>query len=259
MHEPSNVRTELSPEGVLVVTLDRPEKKNAFTYGMYAACVAALARAAEDNQVRVVLFRGEGPSFTAGNDLSEFMQNPPKDENNPIFEFLFGLVDADKPIVAEVRGDAVGIGTTLLLHCDLVVAHPQSRFHMPFINLGLVPEGGSTLLLPRTAGMALASELLLLGEPFDASKAIAAGLVNLVVDEVEAVARARAEALAERPLESLMQSKRLLRGPLREALKETIRNEGRIFAQRLTSPEAMEAFTAFFERRKPDFRRISSN
>jgi len=258
MHEPSNVRTELSPSGVLVVTLDRPEKKNAFTYGMYIACVQALARAAEDDAVRVVLFRGEGPAFTAGNDLSEFMQDPPKDENNPIFQFLFGLVDTDKPIVAEVKGHAVGIGTTMLLHCDMVVAHPDSRLHMPFINLGLVPEGGSTLLLPRTAGMAKASELLLLGDPFDAATAREAGIVNRLADDPEAEARAAAEAFAERPLQSLIQSKQLLRGPMRSALKETIREEGRIFAARLTSPEAMEAFTAFFERRKPDFRSVGS-
>lgn len=254
MHQPANVRTELSPSGVLVVTLDRPEKKNAFTYGMYVACVQALARAAEDDEVRVVHFRGEGPSFTAGNDLSEFMQDPPKDENNPIFAFLFALVDADKPIVAEVQGHAVGIGTTLLLHCDMVIAHPESRFRMPFINLGLVPEGGSTLLLPQAAGMAKASELLLLGDPFDAVAAREAGIVNRIAEDLAEAAKAAAEAFAERPLQSLIQSKRLLRGPTRSALRETIREEGRIFAARLSSPEAREAFTAFFERRKPNFR-----
>ena len=233
---------------VAELRIARPAKKNALTRDMYEGLVEGLTAAEADDAVRVILLRGEPGIFTAGNDLMDFMQDPPKGEDSAVFRFLYLLVDAQKPIVAAVDGAAVGVGTTMLLHADLVYASSRARFHMPFINLGLVPEGGSSLLLPRIAGQAKANELLLLGEPFDAQAALQIGLVNEVLDP-EAVherALARATALAERPPAALVASKRLLRDVSREEVKATLRREGKVFVERLASPEAMAAFQAFF-------------
>jgi enoyl-CoA hydratase/carnithine racemase len=244
--------------GVRTITLNRPEKKNAFTIAMYEQCVAALKDAAQDASVRAVLFTGNGSSFTAGNDLFDFMNNPPTGEDSAVIQFLHTLIDYEKPIVVAVEGNAVGIGVTMLLHCDLVYASETARFTAPFVSLGLVPEGASSWLLPRIAGHVKAAELLLLGEPIDARTASDLGLVTRVVPaaELQSIARAKAARLAELPAQSIKDSKQLMRGPLREKAKKVLAEEAVQFAMHLGSPEAMEAFQAFFEKRKPDFTKL---
>lgn len=245
-------------DGICTVTFNRPEKKNALTLDMYEGLVAALQRAAQDPAIRVLLFVGSGGSFTAGNDLMDFMQNPPKGEDSPVFRFLLALVGCDKPIVAAVEGPAVGLGTTLLLHSDLVYAADTAKFHLPFVNLGLVPEGASSYLLPRISGQVAANELLLLGEPFSAARAKELGLVNQVVPAAELLplARQKAAALSERPLGALIEAKRLLKAGTKAATLEAMKREGAVFVERLTSAEAAEAFSAFFEKRKPNFKKL---
>src|SRR5512141_1138899 len=180
----SNIITE-TKDGIARIEIDRPEKKNALTAAMYQALADAIKAAEADARVRVLLIHGKTDLFTAGNDLQDFLDNPPRDDNRPVFQFLYGISQAQKPIVAAVAGAAVGIGTTMLLHCDLVYAAPNARLQLPFVNLGLVPEAGSSLLLPALAGYQRAAELLLLGEPFDAHKAKEIGLVTEVVPESE--------------------------------------------------------------------------
>lgn len=238
-------------EGVRTLTFNRPEKKNAFTHAMYEAAVAGLDRAAMDPAVRVVVLTGAGGTFTAGNDIGDFLEQPPTGEDSPVFRFLRALVNYEKPLVAAVDGAAVGIGTTMLLHCDYVVATERARFVMPFINLGVCPEGASSLLLPRNAGMVLASELLMFGDPFDAATAQRAGFVNRVVPEAQLheVVTERARALAAKPVEALKVTKRLLREPLRAEVNAVLRREGAEFLTRLHSDEAREAFLAFMNRK----------
>jgi enoyl-CoA hydratase/carnithine racemase len=240
---------------VRTITLTRPEKKNALTVAMYANLCELFAESAADPEIRVVVITGAGGAFTAGNDIHDFMSTPPTDDASPVLGFLRALVDFEKPLVAAVPGVAIGVGTTMLLHCDLVLAAEGARFQLPFVNLGLCAEGGASLLLPSVSGMQRASELLLLGEPFDAKGAERAGIVNEVVPaaELQARARARAELLAERPPEAVLATKRLLRAPLRAAVHAAIAREAAEFRARLVSPEAAEAFAAFFEKRKPNF------
>jgi enoyl-CoA hydratase/carnithine racemase len=235
----------------LTLALARPEKKNALTNAMYTALHEALEAAAEDAAVGVVVLTGAPGVFTAGNDLGDFMANPPSGENSPVFRLLRALVNFPKPIVAAVDGPAVGIGTTALLHCDFVVATPTTRFQMPFVKLGLVPEGGSSLLLPQLAGLQRASEHLLLGEPFDATEAKAMGLVNRIVpaDELLTTANHFADAFAARPREAIRLAKALLRDRQRAELLETLGKEGAVFVERLSSPEAHAAFAAFFAKK----------
>lgn len=242
---------------VRTLAIHRPEKKNAFTHGMYSALAEALAAADADASVSVVVLTGQEGMFTAGNDLQDFLAHPPTGQQSPVWRFLHQIAGQQKPVLAAVDGVAVGIGTTLLLHCDAVYASDRARFSMPFVNLGLCPEGASSLLLPRVAGMARASEWLLFGEPFDAQAALQGGLVNRVVPaaDLQRVVAERAAALAERPLASLMLTKKLLREPLRASVTETFSREGAAFMERLASPEAKEAFSAFLERRKPDFKK----
>jgi len=237
-------------DGVATVVLDRPAKKNALTRDMYEGLVEAFADAEASDEVKVVLLHGSEGVFTAGNDLMDFMQDPPKGEDSPVFRFLLALARATKPLVVAVDGPAVGIGTTLLLHADLVYSSDRARFHMPFINLGLVPEGGSSLLLPRIAGSVKANELLMFGEPFDTATAKQIGLVNEVVpaDGLLERARARSVDLAQRPIGALKDTKRLLREPGRAEIEATLAREGAVFVERLTSPEAMAAFSAFFSK-----------
>jgi enoyl-CoA hydratase/carnithine racemase len=251
------VRTELR-NGVLHITIDRPEKKNALTVAMYEALTDALADAATRDEVRVTLLTGAGGSFTAGNDLNDFASNPPLDETSAVFRFLRAVSTFEKPLLAAVAGPAVGIGTTVLLHCDIVYAAPSARFALPFVNLGLCPEAASSYLLPLTVGLPKASEWLLFGEPFSAEEARLAGLVNAVVSEDELLAHAvsRAEALASRPPASVRLTKQLLRRGHASATRETMESEAIYFAERLQSAEAAEAFTAFFEKRQPDFSRF---
>jgi enoyl-CoA hydratase/carnithine racemase len=238
-------------EGVRTLTFNRPEKKNAFTHAMYEAATASLLQAGLDDSVRVVLLTGAGNTFTAGNDIGDFLDKPPSGEDSAVFRFLRALVNHDKPIVAAVDGAAVGIGTTMLLHCDYVVSAERARFVMPFINLGVCPEGASSLLVPRNAGMALASELLMFGEPFDAATAQRAGFVNRVVPDAQLmeVATERARALAAKPVQAMRVTKRLLRQPVRAEVNSVIAREGVEFLKRLDSDEAREALLAFMSRR----------
>ena len=238
--------------GVLTLTFNRPQKKNAFTGEMYDAAARALLDADQNDAVRVVVLTGAGNTFTAGNDLKDFLENPPTGESSVVFRFLRALAHHSRPIVAGVEGVAVGIGTTLLLHCDYVVASERATFIMPFINLGLSPEGASSVLLPRLAGMALASELLMFGDPFDSATALRAGIINQVVPEASLaeVVQKRAAALAAKPVESLRLTKRLLREPLHASVDEALSREGAHFVQRLGSTEAREAFNAFLSKKK---------
>lgn len=243
---------------VLRVQLARPEKKNALTVDMYAALETAVARAEAEAEVRAVLLHGGPDCFTSGNDVKDFLERAAGAES-PAFRFLDRIATARKPIVAAVAGPAVGIGTTMLLHCDLVYAAAGARFQLPFVALGLVPEAGSSLLLPAAVGYPRAAELLLLGEPFGAEKALAAGLVTAVVGEAELLETARAAAakLAALPPASVRLTKELMRRGHAQALAAQMKEEGRLFLERLASPEAHEAMTAFFEKRKPDFSRFS--
>ncbi len=252
MPDDAHLRTHLDG-GVLTLTLDRPEKKNALTRATYAALADALDGAAADPSVRVALLTGSGGAFTAGNDLGDFLLDPPTGESSPVFRFLRSLTAFPKPLLAAVEGPAIGIGTTVLLHCDLVWAAPSARFRLPFVDLGLVPEAASSLLLPRLVGHQRASELLLFGEAFSADEALRLGLVNAVVGDPLAMARERAAVLAAKPPEAVRLTKWLLRRASAEAVAETIREEGRHFVERLRSPEAAEALQAFFEKRPPDF------
>ncbi|RKG97005.1 enoyl-CoA hydratase [Corallococcus sp. CA053C] len=236
--------------GVFSVTFNRPEKKNAFTHAMYEAATAALQEADRRDDIRVVLLSGAGGAFTAGNDIGDFVEHPPAGEDSAVFRYLRALSSMEKPVLAAVEGAAVGIGTTMLLHCDYVVAGEKARFSMPFVNLGLCAEGASSLLLPRMAGFALASELLMFGDPFSTETALRAGIINKAVPEAQLkeVATERARSLAARPMEALKVTKRLIRGPLREQVQETLKREGVEFIQRLHSDEAREALMSFMTR-----------
>lgn len=243
---------QLQIEGaVATITLDRPAKKNALTLDMYEGLVAAFAQAEADDTVKVTLLQGVPGVFTAGNDLMDFMQNPPTGEDSAVFRFLLALAQAEKPLIVAVDGPAVGIGTTLLLHADLVYASTRARFHMPFIKLGVVPEGASSFLLPRLAGYAKANELLMFGDPFDAQTALQIGLVNQLVEaeDLLAHAQARARELARRPIGALKDTKRLMRQGTQAEVLDALKREGAVFIERLTSPEAMEAFQTFFAKK----------
>jgi enoyl-CoA hydratase/carnithine racemase len=241
-----------SADGIARIALDRPEKKNAFTAEMYRQLGEALAAADAAAEVRAVLLHGTRECFSAGNDLADFLK-PRAPGEEPATSALFrALPGMKKPVVAAVAGPAIGIGCTLLLHCDLVFAAENARFQLPFVPLGIVPEFGSTLLLPLLAGYQRAAELLLLGEPFTAAQARDAGIVNAVVPvaEVLELAERKARALAALPAESLRLTKALLKGTQRGALETRIAEETRIFAERLNSPEAKAAMSAFLEKRK---------
>ncbi|MCC7073003.1 MAG: enoyl-CoA hydratase [Deltaproteobacteria bacterium] len=245
--------------GVCTITLNRPEKRNAFTVPMYQRCVDVLRDAGADPAVRAVLLTGAGSAFTSGNDVADFPNMPTNPTENPAFQMLLALLDFEKPVVAAVNGSAVGVGVTLLLHCDLVYVADNAKLLMPFVSLALVPEGASSLLVPRMAGFAKANELLLLAEPFDAATAVDVGIATraLPASEVVAFARSRAQRLVELPAASLRAAKRLLRDPLRERVRSALFEEAVRFGERIGSPEAAEAFSAFFEKRKPDFTRFA--
>lgn len=239
------------------IALARPEKKNALTSEMYAQLAAALLAAGRDPQVRVVLLQGSRECFTAGNDISDFLKRAPG-ESSPVFGLFQVLPALEKPVVAAVAGPAVGIGTTLLLHCDLVFAAADARLQLPFVPLGIVPEFGSTLLLPRLSGYQRAAKLLLLGQPFTAQEAFEAGIVTEVVSKETLFEKAEAAAamLAALPPESLKLTKRLMKQGSAKELEARIAEEGRMFIERLASPEAKEAMSAFLEKRKADFSRF---
>jgi enoyl-CoA hydratase/carnithine racemase len=239
------------------IRLNRPDKKNALTAAMYQGLADAIAAAEADPQVRVILIHGQADCFCAGNDLKDFLDGPPHSEDAPVARFLKAIATAAKPLVAAVGGPAVGVGTTMLLHCDLVYAAPDARFQLPFVSLGLVPEAGSSLLLPLLAGYHRAAELLLLGRPFSADKALAAGFVTEVIPAADLLEHAReaAAALAALPPESVRLTKALMKQRHAAPVAERMAEESRLFRQRLGSADAREAMTAFFEKRKPDFSR----
>jgi enoyl-CoA hydratase/carnithine racemase len=241
---------------VTTIRLDRPDKKNAITGEMYAALSAALDAAAADPAVRAVVLAGARDCFTAGNDLGDFVRAAQGGDTASGLRFLHTLAGFDKPLIAAVAGVAIGIGTTMLLHCDLVYAAPTARFRTPFVDLALVPEAGSSILLPALVGARRAAQLLLLGEQLDAPTALAWGLINAVVDDPDAAAATAAGKLAALPPGALRATKALTRRASREAVSETMRVELEAFAERLRSPEAMEAFQAFLGRRPADFSRF---
>ena len=250
----SHIRIE-TKDRVARIEIARLDKKNALTAEMYAAMADAIAAAEKDPQVRVMLIHGSADCFAAGNDLNDFLKSPDFDENAPVIRFMRAIATAAKPIVAAVGGPAVGIGTTMLLHCDLVYAAPNTRFQLPFVPLGIVPEAGSSLLLPMIAGYQRAAELLLLGKPFDAQKAVAAGFVNEIVPADQLIARAAQVALelAALPPASVRLTKQFMKQRYAKPLAELLVEEARVLTERMRSPEAREAFSAFFEKRKPDF------
>jgi enoyl-CoA hydratase/carnithine racemase len=244
--------------GVMTLTLNRLERKNSITSAMYGELADAIAQAAADAAIRAVLLQGHETVFSAGNDIGDFLHQPPAGENSPVFRFLNGIATFPKPLLAAVCGPAVGIGTTLLFHCDLVYAGDNAAFSMPFVNLGLCPEGGSSLLVPRMLGYHRAAEALLLGEPFMAEAALEVGLVNRVVPPTEAngVAASVARKLAAKPPSSLAETKRLMKAGQQQQVLQQMALEGASFGRMLREPAAKEAFGAFMAKRKPDFSRL---
>jgi enoyl-CoA hydratase/carnithine racemase len=236
---------------ITAIRLHRPEKKNAITVAMYQAMADALREAERDDAVRVVLFTATGDTFTAGNDLGDFMQNPPVGPESPVLQFLAAISTAKKPLVAAVDGNAVGVGLTMLLHCDLVYASERAVLRAPFVDLGLVPEAGSSLILPATLGRQQAFALLGLGEGFSAERAKEAGLIYAVVEEdrLEPAVMEAAELIASKPPEALKISRDLMLGP-REPLLARMHEETNLFQQRLKSDEARAALMAFMTRKK---------
>ena len=250
-----HVRVE-KKASVLSITLARPERRNAITVAMYAALADAIEQVSTDASVRVIAFRGEGQDYAAGNDLADFLKAVPGDrEEIAVWRFLRALAACETPIVAAVHGNCVGIGTTMLLHCDLVVAEEGTRFSLPFVDLGLVPEAASSLLLPLMAGRRLAARYLLLGEPFGTQEALGIGLIShcAAAGGLEQALSGIIEALIAKPAGALRATQRLLRHGTQEAIMDRMRLESSLFAERLKSSEVNEAISAFFEKRRPDF------
>jgi enoyl-CoA hydratase/carnithine racemase len=238
------------------IAINRPEKKNALTADMYTALADAVEQAEAEATVRVLLLHGKGDAFTAGNDLQDFMQKPWKGQAEPpAVRFITAVAYAKKPIVAAVHGLVVGVGTTILLHCDLVYAAPETNFMMPFINLGIVPEAASTVLLPLLVGRQRASELFMLGTPLNAQRAFEMGLVNAVVarEQLLQTAATAAKTLAAKPGAALRACKELMKRPYQVEVDRALREEVEVISERLESLETREALSAFLEKRKPDF------
>jgi enoyl-CoA hydratase/carnithine racemase len=245
--------------GIFRIGIARPEKRNALTMAMYDAMSTALEAAEQDQLVRVILLHGSASCFTSGNDLSDFAKHPPQGENSPVFRFLRTISQATKPLLAMVSGPAVGIGTTLLLHCDLVYADETARFQLPFVNLGLCPEAASSYLLPRRIGPQRAAEMLLLGERIDAATALHYGLINQLFESVTLKEQvlAKATRLAAQPTESVQLTKALLKEHQLPRIAEVMSKEGELFLHQLARPEAQEAISAFLEGRNADFSQFS--
>ncbi|MCQ8895217.1 enoyl-CoA hydratase [Limnobacter humi] len=241
--------------GLMTITINRPERKNSFTNAMYTAIGDAFAQASHNAAVKVVLLKGHEDCFSAGNDLGDFVNNPPKNLDAPVFRFLRLISAFPKPVVAQVQGVAVGIGTTVLLHCDLVYAASTAKFSMPFTKLGLCPEASSSLLLPQLAGYQKAAELLLLGDMFTATKACECGIVSSVHEPAELPAHVQGQInkLLALPLSSLLTSKRLMKGVNKAPVAAKMAEEGELFINMLKQPVAQEAFKAFAEKRAPNF------
>ena len=241
--------------GVMTLTINRLARKNSITAAMYDALADALDAANHDTAVHVVVIQGHETIFSAGNDIGDFLNKPPATAEAPVFRFLRGISSFPKPVIASVCGPAVGIGTTLLLHCDLVYAGDNAAFSMPFVNLGLCPEAASSFLAPQLMGYARAAEALLLGEPFSAESALEMGLINRIVPpgEANALAQRQALKLAGKPMTSLVETKRLMKKGNSAMVAERMAEEGVSFGRMLQEPAAREAFTAFMEKRRPDF------
>ncbi|MES2879899.1 MAG: enoyl-CoA hydratase [Pseudomonadota bacterium] len=244
--------------GVMTITLNRVDKKNSLTGAMYAAMADALTQAQANDAVRAVVFQGHETIFSAGNDIGDFLSAPPSSLDAPVFRFLRAISTFPKPVLAAVCGPAVGIGTTMLFHCDLVYAGDNAMFSMPFVNLGLCPEAASSYLAPQLMGYGRAAEALLLGDPFMAEAALEMGLISRIVPptEVAALAQRQAQKLAAKPVSSVIETKRLMRQGQAGIVAERIVEEAQTFGRMLNEPAAKEAFTAFMEKRKPDFSRI---
>jgi len=248
----SDIVTERSGN-ILSIQLNRPAKKNAMTSSMYITMAELLNEAAIDDQIHVVLWHAAGSSFSAGNDIEDFMKNPPAPGESPQAQLIHALINFEKPLVAAVQGAAIGGGTTMLAHCDFVYAGESAKFQLPFVNLALVPEFGSSYLLPLRFGDTRAAELILLGGPFDASRAAELGLVTQVVPDQSLLATATetARKLAARPAAAVQASKRLMKRALREQLEQAVKLENEVFVERVRSDEAKQAFLAFFSKRQP--------
>ena len=240
---------------ILRVQLNRPAKRNAMTSAMYLSLASIFNKAANDENTRVILWHGAGDSFCAGNDIEDFLKNPPGPGESPQAALMHVLVDLDKPLVAAVHGAAIGGGTTMLTHCDFIYAGESAKFQMPFINLAVVPEFGSSCSVPSRIGHLRAAELLLLGAPFDARRAADLGLVTEVARDKDVLAKAAetARKLAAKPAAALQASKRLMKQPFREQIKTAMKAENEEFSAQVRSEDAKEALTAFLEKRKPDF------
>jgi enoyl-CoA hydratase/carnithine racemase len=255
----TEIITELS-ETVLRVQFNRPDKKNALTLAMYTTVAELLNAANKDDGIRVVVLHGAGDSFSAGNDLGDFLNHPPQGNDSPQNRFVEALIDLDKPLIAAVHGAAVGSGTTMLTHCDFVYAAERTTFQLPFVNLALVPELGTSYSLPAQMGYVAAAELILLGLPFDARRAAELGLVTRIVPEADLLATAMdtAHRLARQPAGAVQASKRLLKRSSRTQVEAAVKTENQEFASRVRSADAREAIAAFFEKRRPDFSKTKS-
>ncbi len=241
--------------GVMTLTINRLDKKNSLTADMYAAMADAIEAAQHDSSVRAFVIQGHETIFSAGNDISDFLNKPPSAQDAPVFRFLRGISSFSKPVVAAVCGPAVGIGTTMLLHCDLIYAGDNAAVSLPFVNLGLCPEAASSFLVPQLMGYPRAAEALLLGEPFRVESALEMGLINRIVPpgEANALAQQQARKLATKPMSSLIETKRLMKKGNAGIVAERMMEEAASFGRMLTEPAAKEAFTAFLGKRKPDF------
>jgi len=241
--------------GVRTLEIARPEKKNALTLAMYDSLTGLLNAASVDGAIRAVLITGQPGVFTSGNDLQDFMEHPPDTEDSSVVRFMRALLACEKPVVAAVTGTAVGIGVTMLLHCDLVYVSEDARLAMPFVPLGLVPEFAVSLLLPRLIGHVQAAEKLLLGDPFTGAEAVAMGIASASLPAADVLLHARrmAERFNVLPPEAVRETKRLMRASVKENVAHAIEAENASFRERLHSPEAKEAFDAFFHKRAPDF------
>ncbi|GGC98519.1 enoyl-CoA hydratase [Halopseudomonas salina] len=243
-------------EAVLTLSMHRPDKKNALTRDMYSAMAEAINAAQSDDSLRAVIIQGDESCFTSGNDVADFIDVPPAGPNSPVYEFLKAICHASKPLIAAVNGPAVGVGTTMLLHCDLVYVADNAKLKMPFVNLGLCPEAGSSFLLPRLLGHLRAAELLLLGETISGQRAAEIGLANHALPAgtpVHEAARAAALRIAQLPPGSIQLSKKLLKQGVTKVAEEVMDREGDYFADLLKGPEAREALSAFIQKRKPAF------
>ncbi len=240
---------------VMTLTINRVDKKNSLTAAMYSAMADAIEAAQQDSGIRAFVIQGHETVFSAGNDISDFLNKPPSAADAPVFRFLRGISTFSKPVVAAVCGPAVGIGTTMLLHCVLIYAGDNAAFSLPFVNLGLCPEAASSFLVPQLMGYPRAAEALLLGEPFRVESALEMGLINRIVPpgEANALAQQQAHKLATKPLSSLIETKRLMKKGNAGVIAERIAEEAASFGRMLGEPAAKEAFTAFLGKRKPDF------